>query len=279
MPKVSYQQQNFWIDVTKRVRLAAFGLCCRAKETLTGEDNVPYNWSNDIQAVGMLIYYIRSRGHHPFGETNHCQNNICKRKYSFYHFKDLLAKDLIQKMIDKKPENKHTAQKCLNHPFFWLNKEIFEYIRRFGNRKEVAMFKKASQEFISLLESYAEDGYFRGWKDKFPQELVQKMDGKKKEPCYCDNALALLRFIRNACEHYPEDIEKIVMSEFPVLFVCAYKFAESQGWNSETPLKQMFTTEDARGVMPPTNCEEHLSVPVQESQHTFTKPIAKALPQ
>ena len=28
------------------------------------------------------------------------------------------------------------------------------------------MFKKASPEFISLLESYAEDGYFKDWKNK-----------------------------------------------------------------------------------------------------------------
>ncbi|XP_067435277.1 serine/threonine-protein kinase/endoribonuclease IRE2-like isoform X5 [Thunnus thynnus] len=288
--------QNFWIDVTKRVRLAGFGLCRRlpggqttlyiscvgtknwmAKETLTGEDNVPYNWSTDIQVAGMLIYYILSRGNHPFGETNDCQNNIREGKYSLGHVRDVLAKDLIEIMIDEKPENRPTAQKCLTHPFFWPKEKKFEYLRRIANRKEVAMFKKASQEFISLLESYAEDGYFRGWKDK---ELVQKMDGKKKEPCYSDNALALLRFIRNTFEHHEEYMDKVdVMSEFPVLIGCAYKFAKNQEWNLETPLKQMFTTEDARGVMPPTNSEEYLSVPVQESQHTFTKPIAKALPQ
>lgn len=291
--------QNFWIDVTKRVRLAGFGLCRRlpggqttlyiscvgtknwmAKETLTGEDNVPYNWRTDIQVAGMLIYYILSRGNHPFGETNDCQINIREGRYSLGHVRDVLAKDLIEMMIDEKPENRPTAQKCLTHPFFWPKEKKFEYIRRFANRKGVAMFKEASQEFISSLESYAEDGYFRGWKDKFPQELVQKMDGKKKEPCYCDNALALLRFIRNTFEHHEEYMDKVdVMSEFPVLIGCAYKFAKSQGWNLETPLKQMFTTEDARGVMPPTNSEEYLSVPVQESQHTFTKPIAKALPQ
>ncbi|XP_067435273.1 serine/threonine-protein kinase/endoribonuclease ire-1-like isoform X3 [Thunnus thynnus] len=272
--------QNFWIDVTKRVRLAGFGLCRRlpggqttlyiscvgtknwmAKETLTGEDNVPYNWSTDIQVAGMLIYYILSRGNHPFGETNDCQNNIREGKYSLGHVRDVLAKDLIEIMIDEKPENRPTAQKCLTHPFFWPKEKKFEYIRRFANRKEVAMFKEASQEFISLLESYAEDGYFRGWKDKFPQELVQKMDGKKKEPCYSDNALALLRFIRNACEHHEKCIdEHDVMSKFPVLFECVYKFAKSQGWNLEKPLKQMLTTEKAiptRGVMLPTNPEEH----------------------
>ena len=67
----------------------------------------------------MLIYYILSRGHHPFGETNECQNNIREGKYSLDHVKDVLAKDLIEMMIDGKPENRPTAQECLNHPFFW----------------------------------------------------------------------------------------------------------------------------------------------------------------
>ncbi|XP_042257116.1 serine/threonine-protein kinase/endoribonuclease IRE1-like isoform X1 [Thunnus maccoyii] len=442
--------QIFWIDVTKRVRLAGFGLCRRlpggqttlyircvgttnwmAKETLTGEDNVPYNWSTDIQVAGMLIYYILSRGNHPFGETNECQNNIREGKYSLGHVRDVVAKDLIEMMIDGKPENRPTAQECLTHPFFWPKEKKFEYLRRIANRKGVAMFKEASQELISSLESHAEDGYFKDWKDKFPKELVQKMDGKKKEPCNYDNVLALLRFIQNACEHqkseylmriangkevakyldatkelissleshaedgyfkdwkdkelvqkmdgkkkepcysdnalallhfiqnlsehqksgylrriangkevakyldatkelisslesyaeggyfkdwkdkflqlvqkmdgkkkepcysdnalallrfirnfhehHQEYMDKVdVMSQFPDLFGCAYKFAKSLGWNSETPLKQMFTIEDARGVIPPTNPEEHLSVPVRESQYTFTKPIPAA---
>ncbi|CAK6977286.1 serine/threonine-protein kinase/endoribonuclease IRE1-like [Scomber scombrus] len=73
--------QNFWIDVTERVRSAGFGLCCwspdeettlytgradakswMANETLTGEDNGPLNWSTDIQGAGMLIDYVISRG-------------------------------------------------------------------------------------------------------------------------------------------------------------------------------------------------------------------------
>lgn len=73
--------------------------------------------------------------------------------------------------------------------------------------------------------------------------------------------------------------EKVnVMSLFPDLFGCVYKFAESQGWNSQPPLKDVFyfTTEETRGstrdVMLTKNQEEHLTVSVQESQHSFTQP-------
>lgn len=35
-----------------------------------------------------------------------------------------------------------------------------------------------------------------------------------------------------------------VMEMFPDLFGCVFKFAKNQGWNSETPVKEMFRKED-----------------------------------
>lgn len=57
-----------------------------------------------------------------------------------------------------------------------------------------------------------------------------------------------------------------VLALFPDLFGCIYKFAELQGWNSETPLKEMFQRETRVD-----RAEEPLSVPVQESQQDSVK--------
>ncbi|XP_053192703.1 serine/threonine-protein kinase/endoribonuclease IRE1-like [Scomber japonicus] len=124
--------QNFWIDVTGRVRLAGFGLCrwspdeettlytgraepknWMANETLTGEDNRPLNWSTDIKAAGILIDYVLSRGQHQFHISIH------ENKYNL----DELAKDLIEWMIDMNPNNRPGVQDCLNHPFLWSPKK------------------------------------------------------------------------------------------------------------------------------------------------------------
>ncbi|CAK6984125.1 serine/threonine-protein kinase/endoribonuclease IRE1-like isoform X3 [Scomber scombrus] len=315
--------QNFWIDVNRWVRLAGFGLWRRSSgeqksfytggaeakdwkpnETSTGEDNRPSNQSRDIQGVGMLFDYILSRGPHP----DQCQNNTHERKYSLNH---ALANDLSEKMTDKKLENRPGAQEYLNHPLFWPRTKKVEYLRRFGNRKEVEKFREASLEFISSLEAPAGAESFREWKKKFEEKGVpvqwlgdeeekeekkkeeekkeedkknkKKKKNKEKEPQYPDNVLGLLRFNRNLHEHGLKYLERIdVISEFPLLFECAYKYAESQRWNSELPLEEMFTTEDAfstRGVVPPTTSEDNLSFPVQEFQQVFTEPFAKALPQ
>ncbi|XP_030287462.1 uncharacterized protein LOC115590285 isoform X5 [Sparus aurata] len=282
--------QNVLIDVTGRARLADFGIsrrllkgqttyctgragtkCWMARETLTGETAIRYKRSTDIQLAGMLIYYILSGGHHPFGDKPHkCEYNIDEGLYTLDHVKDVVAKELIEWMISKEPENRPTVEECLSHPFFWKPERRLDYLRRTGNRREASNYLHADPELISLMEQYARDGSFRQWKKKFSPELLQKMYGKKKP--YPDHILGLLRFIRNLHEHYVDDAEKVKMMElFPDLFGCVYKFAKSKGWNSEIPLKEMFQIEDivTRFTMLSIN-EEHPGVPVQESQPSTT---------
>ncbi|KAF3698018.1 Serine/threonine-protein kinase/endoribonuclease IRE1 [Channa argus] len=280
--------QNVLIDVTGRARLADFGIsrrllkdqttyrtgsagtkCWMAKETLGGKKIIRYKWSTDIQVAGMLIYYILSGGHHPFGNQPLCEGNIYKGTYTIDHITDVVAKDLIEWMINEEPTMRPSVKQCLSHPFFWDAERRLEYLRKIANRKEVAKYKEANPELISSMENYAKDGSFKEWKKKLPQELVKDMDSKKH---YSENTFGLLRFLRNAWEHKVEEMTKVdVMLIFPDLFGCVYTFAKSEKWNSEPPVKDMFT----RAGMPNTNLQKHLNTPVQESQHDFTQPTPK----
>ncbi|KAM9335585.1 serine/threonine-protein kinase/endoribonuclease IRE1 [Symphorus nematophorus] len=283
---------NVLIDANGRARLADFGIsrrlpkgqttyrtgsagtkCWMAKETLADEDDIPYKPNTDVQVAGMLSYYILSGGHHPFGDKSYkCESNIHEGIYSLDHVQDVVAKDLIEWMINEEPKSRPKVEECLSHPYFWPAETGVEYLRRIGNRKEAANCRNANPELISSLEKYARDGSFKQWKKKFPSELIQKMDANNK--AYPDNTLGLLRFIRNLHEHYSKDAAQVdVMALFPDLFGCVYKFAKTQGWNSETPLKEMFRREDitTNFTMASTNLEEHLGVPVQESQPSYLK--------
>uniref|UniRef100_A0A3Q4G4R0 Protein kinase domain-containing protein n=1 Tax=Neolamprologus brichardi TaxID=32507 RepID=A0A3Q4G4R0_NEOBR len=143
-PKILHRDlkpQNVLIDVTGRARLADFGIsrrllkgqttlrtrsagteCWMARETLAEESVISYKSSTDIQVAGMLIYYILSG--------------------------DVVAKDLIEWMINKEPKDRPKVEECLNHPFFWTSE------------------KKAEQELIDSLEKCAVDGSFKQWKNK-----------------------------------------------------------------------------------------------------------------
>ncbi|KAL4006688.1 polypeptide N-acetylgalactosaminyltransferase [Sarotherodon galilaeus] len=293
-PKILHRDlkpQNVLIDVTGRARLGDFGIsrrllkgqtslhtrsagtrCWMARETLAEEAEesvISYKSSTDIQVAGMLIYYILSGGHHPFGYVSFkCESNIYDGKYSLDHVQDVVAKDLIEWMINKEPKDRPKVEECLNHPFFWTPKEQFEYLRETGNREEVANYQNADEKLIDSLEACA-NGSFKLWKNKFPQELVRKMDGKKPYP---ETTLGLLRFIRNFHEHNRKKFPHIdVLVLFPDLFGCVYKFTKDKGWNLETPLKEMFQKEETKDIstafaMMSTSTDDPLSVPVQESQ-------------
>ena len=76
----------------------------------------------------MLIYYILSGGHHPFGKGARCEGNILDGFYNLDQIQDVVAKDLIEQMINEDPKKRPNVEACLAHPFFWLNER---YDRKF----------------------------------------------------------------------------------------------------------------------------------------------------
>ncbi|XP_065807066.1 uncharacterized protein [Labrus bergylta] len=290
--------QNVFIDVNGRVRLADFGICRRlpkgqttyrtgaagtkcwkAKETLAEDTDIPYKSNTDIQVAGMLIYYILSGGHHPFGDISFkCENNIHEGKYTLDHVQDVVAKDLIERMINEEPRRRPKVEECLSHPFFWDPDKRVDYLKTVGNIDEVANYKNADPKLISSLEKHAGEGSYKQWKHQFPEELVETVEGKKKS--YSEDILGLLRFIRNLHEHYQKDAAKLeLLSVFPDLFGGVYISAKSQGWNMKPSLKRFFRTEEfprdnitSRSAAPPTNPDQHVSCPIQETQQGSTKP-------
>uniref|UniRef100_A0A3P8U2T9 Protein kinase domain-containing protein n=1 Tax=Amphiprion percula TaxID=161767 RepID=A0A3P8U2T9_AMPPE len=290
--------QNVLIDVSGKARLADFGISRRllndqttlrtasagtigwmATETLTEESVVRYKSSTDVQVAGMLIYYILSGGHHPFGKTFVREFNILHGKHSLDHVQDMVAKDLIEWMINKEPKDRPRVEECLSHPFFWPHDKQVRYLKTIGDRKEVVNHRKAGPELINSLEECVGDGSFKEWKKKFPQWLFQKMDPNNK--AYPETTLALLRFIRVLYVHYAEDAVKFdLIALFPDLFGYIYKFAKTQGWNSETPLKELFSREDIRAIFEfPAKREGHLSTQVQESQPSGSESTKDNSPQ
>ncbi|KAG8004702.1 Serine/threonine-protein kinase/endoribonuclease IRE1 [Nibea albiflora] len=251
--------QNILIDVNGKAILADFG---KSGRLLAGETKCRMSKEADIEMAGMLIYYIYSGGRH---EGPHNSD----------HVKDVMAKDLIEKMIDAKPQNRPNVEECLNHPFFWSTERQLNYSKEVGNRKEVERCGKAPATLISSMNKCVQVGSFTQWNKKFPSELVKMLEDYRRGP-YPDNMLGLLRFIRNAYQHHPVDVAKVdLVSMFPHLFECAYMLAKSQGWNSEPLLKQMLTTRDdspASDAQMVTNSDESLKLSVQESQPSPLSP-------
>ncbi|XP_072543910.1 uncharacterized protein [Salminus brasiliensis] len=185
----------------------------------------------------MLVYYILSKGHHPFGKGVRCENNILDGKYSLEHLKDDMSKDLVEWMIKDNLSERPKVEETLAHPFFWTDEKKVEYLKKLGNIKEVENCRTPDKKLLYAINELTVGKTFSGWKAKLPVALVKKLDGWKKP--YPENTLGLLRFIRNLHEHYSEDADKInLMTTFPDLFGNAFKFAKEKGWNTRPNLKK-----------------------------------------
>ncbi|CAL8327467.1 unnamed protein product [Lota lota] len=279
--------QNILIDVCRKARLADFGIsrrlpngqttlhtrgagtkCWMARETLDEDVDVPCKMSSDIQVAGMLTYYILSGGHHPFGKGCRCESNILDGVYNLEHVQDVITEDLVEWMINKNPKERPTVKQCLAHPFFWSRLRKIEYLKSIGNEEEVRNYRATDKCLLDELDGDVGEASWKNWKQKFPPELVRKMDPKGK---YSENTAGLLRFIRNLLEHCPKEEEHIdLMATFPDLFGRVYVFAKKKGWNSRVSLKRMFQEEDditSGHAMNTLNLEDQaagFSVPVQE---------------
>ncbi|RXN20643.1 putative serine threonine- kinase irlB [Labeo rohita] len=217
-------------ETTLQTRIAGTR-CWKAKETIKEKVNTNYKRSSDIQVAGMLVYYILSGGHHPFGEDVDCEYNISRGRYSLEHLDDDVAKDLVEWMINENPNERPTVEQTLAHPFFWTDDRRVRYLKILGSEKEAENCRNADEELLNAISKHTEGKSFSEWKNKLPSELVQKLDGTKK--VYPENTLGLLRFIRNLHEHYKADAVKInLMALFPDLFGSVYIFAKERGWNS-----------------------------------------------
>ncbi|XP_030194432.1 serine/threonine-protein kinase/endoribonuclease IRE1 isoform X28 [Gadus morhua] len=252
--------QNVLLDVCGKARLADFGIsrrlpigqtslhtrgagtkCWMARETIDEDVDVPCKTSADIQVAGMLTYYILSGGHHPFGSGCKCESNIFDGLYSLERVQDSITEDLVKRMINKNPKERPTVQQCLAHPFFWSKSRKIRYLKSIGNVEEVKNYSKTEKCLLDELDRDVGEASWKDWKQKFPREIVKKLDGKGT--C-SENTAGLLRFIRNLHQHPPEDAEHIdLMATFPDLFGGVYVFAKNKGWNSRVSLRRMFQEE------------------------------------
>lgn len=76
----------------------------------------------DIFSAGCVLYYVVTKGKHPFGEPLRRQANILAGEYNIDSLPVtdcFVRKQLIEAMIDFDPDSRPTAKAVLKHPFFW----------------------------------------------------------------------------------------------------------------------------------------------------------------
>ncbi|KAM8824539.1 serine/threonine-protein kinase/endoribonuclease IRE1 isoform 1-T1 [Synchiropus picturatus] len=190
----------------------------------------------DIFSAGCVFYYVVSQGSHPFGKSLQRQANILLGTCSLQHLQpdvhgDIVARDLIEKMLSEKPHQRPTAECVLKHPFFWSLEKELQFFQDVSDRIEK---EPLDGPIVRRLE-YGGRAVVKGdWREHITVPL--QTDLRKFRSYKGGSVRDLLRAMRNKKHHYrelpsevqdtlgsvPDDFVSYFTSRFPHLLMHTY---------------------------------------------------------
>lgn len=187
----------------------------------------------DIFSAGCVFYYVLAHGKHPFGDSLRRQGNILNGSYQLPHLEEethenVVARDLIEKMISNEPQLRPSAPCVLRHPFFWSREKQLQFFQDVSDRIEK---EPQDSPIVVNLENEARSVVRVNWRLYISVPLQTDL---RKFRSYKGNSVRdLLRAMRNKKHHYhelppevqeslgtiPEDFVYYFTSRFPLLLL------------------------------------------------------------
>lgn len=171
----------------------------------------------DIFSLGLVFFYVLTRGHHPFdcGDRFMREVNIRKGTYSLALLDSLgdtafEARDLIASMLSANPKLRPSARDVMAHPFFWSYKKRLDFLCDVSDYFEKEPRDPPSPA-LAELESHAAHVVKGDFLRQLPREFVDSLGKQRKYTG--TRMLDLLRALRNKRNHYedmPEPLKKVV---------------------------------------------------------------------
>lgn len=188
----------------------------------------------DIFSAGCVLYYVITKGKHPFGNPLKRQANILAGDYNVDSLPVTdcyVRKELIEKMIDRDPESRPPAKAVLKHPFFWTKEKQLMFFQDVSDRIEK---ESEESEVVKRLEWGGSTVVKGDWKKHISTELQE--DLRKFRTYKGQNVRDLLRAMRNKKHHYrelpepvknslgviPDHFVSYFTSRFPRLLIHSY---------------------------------------------------------
>ncbi|OTB07484.1 hypothetical protein M426DRAFT_239092 [Hypoxylon sp. CI-4A] len=173
----------------------------------------------DIFSLGLVFFYVLTKGLHPFdcGDRYMREVNIRKGQFNLKPL-DVLgdvaheAKALIETMLRSDPRARPSAKDVMSHPFFWSAKERLAFLCDVSDHFELEPRDPPSKA-LSELEACAPQVCRGDFLKALPKEFVDSLGKQRK---YTGSRLLdLLRALRNKRFHYgdmSEPLKKMVGS-------------------------------------------------------------------
>ena len=160
------------------------------------EVEVRYMKESNIQVIGMISFYILTRGDHPYCKQNFRTANVIKgNPVHLEILDDEMARDLVKWMLQHRPEDRPSVQECLKHPYLLSKEEQFVFVTRVGNKPKIKT-KDANSVVVKKLN--ADPSLTTpSWKSLIDVEVMNYVSSYRRARPYTDDVADLLRFIRN----------------------------------------------------------------------------------
>ncbi|KAI0021709.1 hypothetical protein F4780DRAFT_276980 [Xylariomycetidae sp. FL0641] len=171
----------------------------------------------DIFSLGLVFYYVLTKGLHPFdcGDRYMREVNIRKGQFNLQPL-DMLgdvaheAKALIETMLRADPRARPSAKDVMSHPFFWSPKERLAFLCDVSDHFELEPRDPPSRALLEL-EGCAPQVCRADFLRVLPKEFVDSLGKQRK---YTGTRLLdLLRALRNKRFHYgdmPTSLKRVV---------------------------------------------------------------------
>jgi serine/threonine-protein kinase/endoribonuclease IRE1 len=208
---------------------------------------VRYKKQSDIQVVGMLCYYVLTKGKHPYGQRMLRNYNISQGEFDLKDLNDPCARDLITWMLQHDPSERPNVNQCLKHPYLRTAEENFNLVKSVGNEREIKN-RDATSIVVQELNKLP---VFTNWLSMIEACVMNYMTARRSP--YTNDAADLLRFIRNTAVHWhdktpPANVQNTVVTpqeyferKFPILAVELHRIIRGNfDWATRESIKEYF---------------------------------------
>lgn len=158
--------------------------------------------SGDVHSAGSIVFYILSTGVHCFGSNGLRQQvNIVDGTPDFAALReDVVAVDLVARMVCLEPAARLKIAQVLAHPFFWSDSHRIEKIRSWktGWRRGRDLDRRLAQHQHNVQTICRGE---RGWLSRLDAVVVTRLQAWTHSFDGSD-PLDLVRAIRNVFEHW-----------------------------------------------------------------------------
>ncbi|TPX33578.1 hypothetical protein SmJEL517_g03560 [Synchytrium microbalum] len=183
--------------------------------------------SIDVFSAGCVFYYVLSNGEHPFGDRYSREVNVLRGLYSLDALDGLgeegvIARDLVERMIQRDSSKRPDAAEVLTHPYFWSPATRLSFLQDVSDRFEVEQ-RDPPSPLLALLEANASRVVGTDWYKRIDKMLLdnlgkyRKYDGASKHH-YQD----LPDNVKRALGSLPDGFLSYFTSRFPMLVLHVY---------------------------------------------------------